>query len=159
MQASSMEGLLAELSRLKDRLRGLFESQGVAVLATHSNAGSYASLVAFVSSEDLKCIYFVTSRSTRKYANIKADPRVAMLVDDRSNDPADFRRAAAVTAVGEAKELSGEEKDAVLKRYLEKHGHLKDFVSSPSCALFQLRVQTYYRVTRFQEVMEVHVTQ
>jgi nitroimidazol reductase NimA-like FMN-containing flavoprotein (pyridoxamine 5'-phosphate oxidase superfamily) len=150
---------LAELNRVKDQLRSLFESQGVAVLATHAKGGPYTSLVAFVSSEDLKRIYFVTSRSTRKYANIEADPRVAMLVDNRSNDPADFREATAVTAVGEVQELSGEEKEAVLKHYLAKHRHLEDFVSSPTCALLEIRVQTYYRVTRFQEVMEVHITQ
>ena len=146
---------MAELSRVKEQLRGLLESQGVAVLATHAEGGPYTSLVAFVSSHDLKRIYFVTSRSTRKYANIKSDPRVAMLVDNRSNDPADFREATAVTAVGKAEEISGDEKAAVLNRYLAKHRHLKDFVSSPSCALLKIRVQTYYRVTRFQEVVEL----
>jgi nitroimidazol reductase NimA-like FMN-containing flavoprotein (pyridoxamine 5'-phosphate oxidase superfamily) len=150
---------LAELSRVKDQLRSLFDSQAVAVLATHTEEGPYTSLVAFVASEDLKRIHFVTSRSTRKYANMESDPRVAMLVDNRSNAPVDFREATAVTAEGVARELSGREKDAVLKRYLAKHRHLKDFVTSPTCALLEIRVQTYYRVTRFQEVMKVQVTQ
>ena len=112
----SEESDLAE-RRVKDEIRRLFDSQSLCVLATHSEAGPYTSLVAFAADEDLKNIYFVTSRFTRKYANIEADHKVAMLMDNRSDDPGDFRTATAVTAVGEASEISDQEKEKVLKRY------------------------------------------
>jgi hypothetical protein len=82
-----------------------------------------------------------------------------MLMDNRTNEVADFRWAMAVTAVGRAEEIGEQEKDNIMAIYLAKHAHLRDFVSSPSCALFRVRVRTYYMVNRFQEVKEIHLIQ
>jgi len=40
------------------------------------------------------------------------------------------------------------------KMYLAKHPHLKEFVTSPTCALVKIRVDVYYLVWRFQNVLE-----
>jgi nitroimidazol reductase NimA-like FMN-containing flavoprotein (pyridoxamine 5'-phosphate oxidase superfamily) len=149
--------LAKSLDSMRKDLEELFTTQPLAVLSTQNAGQPYASLVAFATSEDLKELYFATTRATRKYANLSSDPRVAMLVDSRSNEVSDFRWAMAVTATGKAEEVEGQEKDKVLKTYLAKHPHLDDFVSSPSCALLKIRVQRYYVATRFQNVIEVHV--
>lgn len=148
---------MKNLDSMRKDLEELFTTQPLAVLSTQNEGQPYASLVAFATSEDLKELYFATTRATRKYANLSSDPRVAMLVDSRSNEVSDFRWAMAVTATGKAEEVEGQEKDKVLKTYLAKHPHLDDFVSSPSCALLKIRVQRYYVATRFQNVIEVHV--
>jgi len=134
------------------------EFQPLAVLATQAQGAPYASLVAFVASEDLKKLYFATSRSTRKYANLTADSRAALLVDSRSNAVTDFHQAKAVTAVGRIREVDDPERDGVIRRYLKKHPHLTTFVHSPTCALLGLAVNTFYLVSTFQKVMEVHMT-
>jgi nitroimidazol reductase NimA-like FMN-containing flavoprotein (pyridoxamine 5'-phosphate oxidase superfamily) len=154
---SRRETLLSEEAELEDLIRELFESQKLAVLGTQNQGQPYANLVAFAPSGDLKSLYFVTARATRKYANIEADARVTVLIDNRSNQDSDFSQAAAVTATGTAKEVVDSERDVVLTTYLAKHPMLKDFVQSPSCALLQIRVETYYLVRRFQNVMELHV--
>lgn len=146
-----------DISKVKRNLRKLLRSQPLAVLATQSQGQPYASLVAFASSDDLKSLYFATTRSTRKYANLSGDSRVAMLVDNRSNNASDFRLAMAATATGTAVEVNPRERERALDRYLEKHPHLSDFVHSPTCALCKIRVQTFFVVTRFQIVVEVHV--
>lgn len=154
---SRRETLLSEESELENLIRELFESQKLAVLATQNEGQPYANLVAFVASYDLKSLYFATARATRKYANIEADARVTVLIDNRSNQDSDFSQAAAVTATGTAQEVMASKQDEVLTIYLAKHPMLKDFVQSPSCALLQIRVETYYLVRRFQNVMELHV--
>jgi nitroimidazol reductase NimA-like FMN-containing flavoprotein (pyridoxamine 5'-phosphate oxidase superfamily) len=154
---SRRETLLSEESELENLIRELFESQKLAVLATQNEGQPYANLVAFVASDDLKSLYFATARATRKYANIEADARVTVLIDNRSNQDSDFSQAAAVTATGTAQEVMASKRDEVLTIYLAKHPMLKDFVQSPSCALLQIRVETYYLVRRFQNVMELHV--
>jgi heme iron utilization protein len=154
---SRRETLLSEESELENLIRELFESQKLAVLATQNEGQPYANLVAFVASYDLKSLYFATARATRKYANIEADARVTVLIDNRSNQDSDFSQAAAVTATGTAQEVMASKRDEVLTIYLAKHPMLKDFVQSPSCALLQIRVETYYLVRRFQNVMELHV--
>ena len=148
---------LKSLDSMREDLKKLFTTQTLAVLSTQNEGQPYASLVAFAASEDLKSLFFATTRATRKYANLSSEPRVAMLVDSRSNEVSDFRWAMAVTATGEAEEVEGQERERVSKIYLSKHPHLDDFISSPSCALLKIRVERYYVATRFQNVIEVHV--
>lgn len=146
-----------DLSKVKRDLKKLLQSQPLAVLATQNRGQPYASLVAFASRDDLKSLYFATTRSTRKYANLSGDSRVALLVDNRSNKASDFRWAMAATATGRATEVGFRERESALELYLAKHPHLKDFVCSPTCALCEIRVETFFVVTRFQHVVEVHV--
>ncbi len=144
-------------ARLRAFLKDLFSSQLLAVLATQSRRQPYGNLVAFMATDDLKHLLFATTRATRKYANISKNPRIAMVVDDRSNQEADFHQAAAVTATGVVKEVVGPEKERFQKLYLSKHPYLKEFVSSPTCALLKVEVETYYVVSRFQHVLELHI--
>ena len=142
--------------RRRERLRALLESQRLAVLATHREGQPYGSLVSFVATEDMKQVLFATTRSTRKYENLTADARVALLIDNRSNQDSDIHEATAVTATGRADEIDGADKERFLRLYLERHPYLQDFVNSPTCALLRVRVETYYLVNRFQEVTELH---
>jgi nitroimidazol reductase NimA-like FMN-containing flavoprotein (pyridoxamine 5'-phosphate oxidase superfamily) len=148
---------LNDLNAYKKDLKSLFASQHTCVLATQKDGQPYTSLVAFSSSEDLKDLFFATMRTTRKFANLSPDSRVAMLIDNRSNLPSDFQWATGVTVTGRAEELANPDRQMALTAYLVKHPHLEDFVSSPSCAFLRIRVETYYVVTRFQNVVEIHV--
>jgi len=148
-----------DLGRIKKELKKLLQSQPLAVLSTQEGGQPYASLVAFASSEDLTRLYFATIRSTRKFANILKDSRVAMLIDNRSNSPDDFHQAAAVTATGKTEEVAPEIRNDVLNLFLDKHPYLQSFVESPTCALCEIRIRTYFLVTRFQDVVEVHIGQ
>jgi nitroimidazol reductase NimA-like FMN-containing flavoprotein (pyridoxamine 5'-phosphate oxidase superfamily) len=149
---------MIELENHKADLISFFGSQPLAVLATHNKGQPYGSLVAFAATQDLDYLVFSTTRSTRKFANLSADPRVAMVIDNRSNHPSDLRFARAVTATGRAEEIPKDTSKDFLGVYLNKHPHLEDFVSSPSCALIKIRVEVYYLVTRFQNVVEIHLT-
>jgi nitroimidazol reductase NimA-like FMN-containing flavoprotein (pyridoxamine 5'-phosphate oxidase superfamily) len=142
---------------IQKRLRELFDSQNLAVLATHNAGQPYASLVAFVATEDLRQIYFVTPKTTRKFSNLSKDHRVALLINSSTNQSEDFHRAISVTAVGDAEEVTGNLRKQILKQYLAKHPHLADFVKPPSCALVQVTTRAYYMVKNFQTVMELHI--
>jgi heme iron utilization protein len=144
-----------ERSPILARLKGLLLSQRFAALATQGEGRPHASLVAFAATEDLRRLVFATLRTTRKYANLAADGRVALLVDDRSNRASDVEEAMAVTATGVAREASEAEQAALVRLLLEKHPALAGFVGSPSCALIAVRVDAYQVVTRFGEVHEL----
>ena len=143
-------------SRLEE-VRILLESQYLGVLATNGPQGSHASLVAFASSLDLRTLVLATPMSTRKYAHMLSDPRVALLVDSRSNQRFDFHAAAAVTAYGHARIASKEHDQEWMHLYLQKHPHLGDFVRAPSCALMSIAVDRFSQVTSFQDVAEIFV--
>ena len=148
---------MKEKEQIEKILQDLFSSQKLAVLGTHQSGQPYGSLVAFAATPDLKSLVFATTRATRKFANLQADSRVSMVFDNRSNRVADFRKAVAATALGRAKEIKGRERQKISKMFLAKHPHLKEFVSSPTCALVKIRVEVYYLVWRFQNVFEWRV--
>ena len=145
--------------QIEKDLKNLFLQQRLGVLATQTNGQPYTSLVAFTSSEDLKWLYFSTTRSTRKYANLSKDSRVSMLIDNRSNKPSDLKWAKAATATGHAWEADFDTLETIKALHLAKHPYLKDFVESPSCAVIRFKVKTYFLVSRFQNVIEIHMEQ
>ena len=150
---------MEDSGEIKGTLKELFSSQKLAVLSTQSEGQPYASLVSFVATDDLKYLLFATGRATRKYANLTADSRAALLVDSRSNRDSDLHRAIAVTATGIVDEVQGPDRDRLVGLYLAKHPYLDEFVNSPSNALLRLKVETYVMVSRFQNVIVLHPSQ
>ena len=144
---------------IQNRLRNLFETQKLAVVATQTGGQPYASLVAFVATDDLHHLFFVTAKTTRKFANLKSDSRVAILVNSSVNQESDFHDAISITVTGIAEEMKGPERQDILDLYLSKHPYLEDFARSPSCALIRVAARSYYMVQNFQSVVEFHVDQ
>ena len=141
---------------VQSQLQELFATQNLAVLATDHNGQPYASLVAFAINADLRELFFATTRDTRKFANLQANPRVSLLIDNRANQVTDFSAAVAVTVLGSSAELTGPARRAGTALYLAKHPHLAEFVAAPSCALIRVQVQSFFLVSRFQNVVECH---
>jgi nitroimidazol reductase NimA-like FMN-containing flavoprotein (pyridoxamine 5'-phosphate oxidase superfamily) len=136
----------------------LFENESLAVLSTRQADQPYASLVAFVATADLKRLLFLTPVTTRKFANLKASPKVALLIHNSRNQPSDIYQAMAVTATGTATALDTTPDAALLDLYLAKHPHLKDFARASTTALVRVDVATYYLVHHFQTVIQYKVT-
>ena len=145
---SDDQALLAEVKRL-------FSVQPLAALATHNHGQPYGSLVAFVATPDLRCLLFATNRATRKFANLRTDGRVSLLIDNRQNAVDDFRSAMAVTALGTATEVAADARAAMLQLYLERHPQLAAFVQAPACALLGVRIAQYTVVRQFQDVRDL----
>jgi heme iron utilization protein len=132
----------------------LCSTQPLAVLATAAGTDPYVNLVAVVFGADLRQLYFATARTTRKWRNLAANPRVSLLLDNRSNQVTDFSQAAAATVIGTAFELTGADRDKAANLYLARHPHLADFISSADCALVGVAIDHIYLVTSFQQVVE-----
>ena len=137
---------------LASQLRGLFQQQLHMVLATHDGTAPYTSLMAFAATADLDHLIFVTSRATHKYSNMAAHNQVSALIDNRTNRNADYQSALAVTALGQAKEFLGKEKNGPLALFLQRHPELEPFCMAPSTALMAIMVRRYILVGRFDEV-------
>lgn len=140
------DGLFRSISKLLD-------SQNLGVLGTCGTGGPYCSLVGFSQCEDLKQIYFATTRATRKYSNLSETGKASLIVDNRGNRPEDLHETEAVTATGTTRELKGQELDTAREIHLAKHPYLTEFVNSPTSAIFAIDVEGYFLVRRFQNVM------
>lgn len=133
-------------------LRTFFETQTTGVLATEQGRQPYANLVAYSYSDDLKRLVFATPVNTTKYNNLADNPRVSMIMDSRKNDPLDFTGSMAVTAVGVARELMGEERVSLMLRHSKRLPGLSDFLDSVNIALFEIEVHTYVIVKGLDDV-------
>lgn len=136
-------------------VQDLLASQRSAALATQERGRPYLSLMAYAVTPDLRTIILATDRYTRKYANLMVDPRVALLVDNRSNTPEDTRDTVAVTVLGEAGEVRPEAREKCLALFVARHPQLQTFATSPTCALIAVQVATYVVVQHFEEVREL----
>lgn len=103
---------------------------------------------------DPRQFYFITPRTTRKFAHREYNRQVALLIDNRRNTVADFSQGAAATVLGAAEELQGAAKQSALDLYLGKHPNLAEFAVAPGCALLRIQVTRIYLVNRFQHVSE-----
>jgi hypothetical protein len=148
---------MRQLPELENVLRNLFSTQRLAVLATQGSRQPHTSLVAFAATEDLKYLLFVTSRSTLKYQNITTAPRVAMLIDSRPDRGSDFSSSIAVTAVGKAEEVMGDELAYFRGVYITKHRNMEDFLSASYNALLKVDIEQYM-ISNFKDVVTLKLS-
>jgi hypothetical protein len=140
------------------KVQSLMVEQRFGVLCTAQPDGQpYTSLVAVVACEDLGQVAFATLRGTRKFANVTFEPRVALLLDDRANQPADLLQAATLTVLGRTRELEGSERDRWITALHSKHASLGEFFRSADCAVVVIDVDRLLLVTEFQRVIELVV--
>jgi nitroimidazol reductase NimA-like FMN-containing flavoprotein (pyridoxamine 5'-phosphate oxidase superfamily) len=153
----TIKGKMTVLSQaqITELIKALFRTQKLAVLATQEPEQPYLSLMAFAATEDLSTLIVATYRGTRKYRNLITAPRVSLLVDSRTNRGQDFAEALAVTILGETEEVALAEKSQFLELFLRRHPQLRDFATSPECALIKVKVEKYLAVRKFQEVLEL----
>jgi len=140
----------------KDLLRQIMETQRFAVLATLNNQQPYSNLLAFAVSRDLRQIIFATERGTQKYRNIISNDKVALLIDNRSNNQSDFTEAVAITALGVASELRGDRSKKLVQSYLDRHPSLGEFLQRPDTAIIRVTVADYV-LARFDGAERIRV--
>lgn len=146
---------MSTLKTYRNRLLRLFNSQYFMVLATQSQKTLHTSLVSFAVSDDLRWFYFVTSKATRKFQNLKRNPSVSLFIDNRSNNIKDIKETMTVTVEGDADEVPELESPNILKFFLQKNFYLIDFTKAPDSCLIRVKVKNYRLVTHFQKIVDL----
>jgi len=140
------------------QIKTLFDSQTFAVLSTQNDDQPYASLVAFAATNTLDQILFLTPQTTRKYDNLTRNPKVAVLISNHQNNPDDTHKAVCVTATGTAVTVENQKKGDLLHLVTDRHSHLKPFSTDPATALVSVRLDTFFVVSQFQDVIKIKVS-
>ena len=135
-------------------LRDMFRSHRYAVLATGGHGQPFPRRMASAATDDRRQIVILTVRARRKFSNLKANCRVALLIDDRKNKGTDAKDSVAVTAIGEAREADSEAGAGLLELFLARHPDLAGFAGSPSCAVVTVKVSSYKLVSCLERVLE-----
>ena len=138
-------------------LKEVVNTQYFAVLNSLGEGQPYSNLVSFAITDDLKSLIFATNRNTRKYRNIKENNNIALLIDNRTNQPSDVTKATAITVIGNAREES-DNKSRLQAIFLAKHPQLQRFIDNPHNALICVEVREYI-IAGFEETQRVVIEQ
>ena len=149
---------MENFEELSNLIKKVLASQRFAVLATQSEGQPYLNLIAFAVADNLGSLLFVTSRDTRKYSNTLVSKKVAVLIDNRTNQTLDLNNAVAITALDIIEEASTADKEYLSGVYVIKHPRLRDFLNKPSNALMKVSV-TDYVVATFESVRHFPILQ
>jgi len=132
-----------------ERIERALRAGRYAVLATTGDGQPHASFMAYAAVEHGHRLIIATYRDTRKFRNMQANPRVALLIDCPA-DAAEGRLA--LTAVGRARELHACERDAALSIYRAAHPGFDAFTRSDDCAVFAVDVDWFERAVGVDQV-------
>ena len=136
------------------RLAAIDRTRRHAALATAADGAPYLSLVAFALAPDGAAVLFATPRDSRKYRNLRADPRVSLLLDTRGERDSDYGSAEAITVVGRARVLrarSSAWREAGRALHV-KHPTLASFLGATTTALIRVDIEEAVHVGGFQRV-------
>ena len=124
-------------------MKTLAKEKDMCVLATASGGAPHCSLMAYVTDQDCSEIYMTTQRNTQKYKNVLENPFVSLLIDTREDHKGRLETKA-MTVAGRCEVIEDEAKQALVRaKLVERHPHLKEFLSHPETAILCIRVASF----------------
>jgi putative heme iron utilization protein len=131
----------------------LVQAQGHLVLATcapdDTGCAPHASLMAYCPSPDGREFWLATLTATRKYANLTANPRASLLLDDRTNG----KPSLALTVEAELSAFAGVLSEVAARRaLLERHPELEDLLALDGALVLRLVGLRYQILNGLTEV-------
>ncbi len=127
---------------MRKDIQALIQSNRICVLATVSGGEPHCSLMSYATDHDCREIYMATSRQTKKYRNLQANPYVSLLVDSRQDavaGPAMPLRA--LTISGTLQKEADENKLAdIRERLIKKNADLQEIFNDPDTAIIIVRI-------------------
>lgn len=133
---------------MQNQVKEMLMNNTLCVLCTSSNGSPYCSLMTYVLSDDLKTVYMVTVRESKKYRNLLTNPIVSLLVDTRQrlDFPSDTQ-VASVTFEGVLKHLEPTEQEKVRIQLADRHVELNDILKNPDCVIFGIELKSFLLLT------------
>ncbi|MBN2034146.1 MAG: pyridoxamine 5'-phosphate oxidase family protein [Deltaproteobacteria bacterium] len=126
-------------------MKKLLKEKDICVLATAFGGTPHCSLMAYVTDDECREIYMVTSRNSRKYKNLSGNPSVSLLVDTREEHTGSNRpEAKAMTITGTYQRVEDPQKELrIREKLLIRHPHLKQFFDAPAGEIIRIRIASF----------------
>ena len=139
------------------KIADLVQAQGHLVLGTCSCADGegqpHTSLMSFCPSPDGREFWLATLADTRKYANLRANPRASLLLDDRGGARECGAPSLALTVEAELAAFADAAGEAEARRaLLARHPELAAFLASGGALVLRLLGLRYQLLSGLTEV-------
>ncbi|WP_303866789.1 pyridoxamine 5'-phosphate oxidase family protein [Acetobacterium wieringae] len=124
------------------KLESLLGDNSLCVLCTETDGNPHCSLMTYLLSDDQTTLYQVSTRESRKFKNLLANPRVSVLVDSRQHQ-SQGANIVSVTFSGLFKPLAESEVQPVKTTFAGKHPELMEILNRPDSVVFAIQLQSY----------------
>jgi len=139
---------------IPEEVRDLLQGQEICVLATVFVDIPHLSLMGYSVSHDCRRLYMATEAGTKKVANIRRNPNVAVLMDTRQA-AMDGGRGQALTVKGLCRVLpEGRERDKALAE-LGERGYLQELLKGSDVAVLEVEAVSFHLVRGTHDSMFV----
>jgi len=129
---------------MHETIRNLIRNHDICVLATASDNQPHTSLMSYLSSEDCRTLYLLSSRSSKKYANCLRNPRVSVLIDTRTEDGENREAACALTIEASCVfDLPAAERTRLKTEMARRLPHLSSLAAHPDSDILTLKARTF----------------
>jgi nitroimidazol reductase NimA-like FMN-containing flavoprotein (pyridoxamine 5'-phosphate oxidase superfamily) len=124
------------------KLETILRENSLCVLCTEAAGNPYCSLMTYLLSDDRRTLYLVSTRESRKFKNLLANPRVSVLVDSRQH-PAAGANIVSVTFAGLFQALADAETERVTTAFAREHPELTEILNHPDSVIFAIKLTSY----------------
>lgn len=126
------------------KLENILRENTLCVLCTVADGNPYCSLMTYLLMDDLSIIYLVSTRKSRKYQNLLANPRVSILVDTRQHcDTSATEKIVSITFEGLFEPLTDSETPKIKANLAKGHGELNEILNNPDCVVFAIKLKSF----------------
>ncbi len=128
-----------------ETIKTLVKSKDICVLGTSNGDLPHTSLMAYAADKDAQFFWLISSMSTRKMRNLRANPHASLLIDTREQHLPDHRdRAMALTVSATYIPPSSRGELMVLKeRFISYMPHMQDFAERGDTTVITLRANSF----------------
>jgi nitroimidazol reductase NimA-like FMN-containing flavoprotein (pyridoxamine 5'-phosphate oxidase superfamily) len=138
---------------MKSTVASVLNQQIQCVLATLGDKELALHLMAYAFSENLDEIYLASLENTQKVKNMRGNPKVTCLWNNRTGNNTDHTEGLAMSGFAKARELTGEDNQTALHLLSQRNATLKPLMSDPSVIIFALHIDRYQWVEGYTRVV------
>ena len=144
------------IQTVAEHISQMLEHQSVAIVSTLRQLQPFQHIVSHAFSADLRNIYFATQANNAFGINIKEQPSVNIIWDNRTGDIEEEILEAYLTASGFASKLSDMKARMAKSMILSRQPNLSAFLEQHSVAIFSVQVHTYHYHRHDQDTAFFH---
>ncbi|MFP4236952.1 MAG: pyridoxamine 5'-phosphate oxidase family protein [Desulfonatronovibrio sp.] len=142
-----------------EMIKHIIMNNDLAVLATSAENKPYCSLMAYVAGDDGRKIYMLTRKDSRKFRNIKTNPKVCLMVDTRANHNKDRAKVKALTISGTCCPVSASDQSALLDQLLYTHPQLKTLARYRDAVVMEVAAESFLLLDGVNDAFFMDLTQ
>jgi uncharacterized protein YhbP (UPF0306 family) len=132
-----------DTERVRSIVETALERHRYGVVATAAEGRPNAALMAFAAVAQGRELVLASHRDTRKYADLEANPSVAIAIEHEQRQPPRAPKRVGVTAMGSVDMVTGGEIIGARNAFLRRNPDLAGFVVEADCVLLRVRVKGY----------------